>query len=266
LNQFQQRVYLTRYKAKEAIKARLTSLGINIRRKRPELDELQFLSKLKIRTVLDIGANTGQFATQARQLLPEAVIHCFDPVREAYNSLSRLAAKDPRMFAYNVALGEEEKDVVMEVNEYTPSSSILHMAPAHLRAFPFTAHTKPERVRMIRLDTWASEAQIEPPLLVKLDVQGYEDRVLRGGTNTVRKAAVILTEVSFCELYEGQVLYDELYSTIRALGFRSAGMIQNLRDSTSRILSCDAIFVSPDTFSINWKLNKPAPANQPAGV
>jgi FkbM family methyltransferase len=265
LSLFQQRAYRTRYKAKQAIKTALAALGIDIRRIRPELDELQFLSELKIKTVLDIGANAGQFATQARQLLPEATIHCFDPVRQAYNSLTRLAARDPRMFAYNVALGEEEKDMVMEVNDYSPSSSILHMAPAHVQAFPFTAYPKQEWVKMIRLDTWASHAQIEPPLLVKLDVQGYEDRVIRGGINTVRKATVILTEVSFCELYEGQVLYDELYSTIHALGFRSAGMIRNLRDSTSRVLSCDAIFVQPDTWCVNLKLNKPAPAHQPTG-
>ena len=67
------------------------------------------------------------------------------------------------MFAYNVALGEEEKDMVMEVNDYTPSSSILHMAPAYVRAFPFTAHAKQERVKMTRLDTCCINWKLNKP-------------------------------------------------------------------------------------------------------
>lgn len=236
---------LLQLKIKKSVRKALGLLGLDIHRKRPEWHELEFLRHARIKTVLDIGANTGQFASEVRHVLPEATLHCFEPVPEAYASLRKLCDKDPRLFAYNLALGEEEKDVLMEVNDFTPSSSVLHMTSTHVRTFPYTGRTCQQKVRMACLDSWASQTPLEPPLLIKLDVQGYEDMVLRGGMNTIKRAAVILTEVSFCELYEGQVLFDELYSTIHGLGFRFMGMIRNLCDPSFRILSCDAIFIAP---------------------
>jgi len=237
---------LRAFKFKDTVQKAFGLLGLEVRRKRSEWHDLEFLRLARIKTVLDIGANSGQFATEARQMLPDAIIHCFEPVRREYSKLIKLGAKDPRLFAYNIALGEEEKGILMEVNDFTPSSSMLHMTSAHVRAFPYTARACQEKVRVVPLDSWASKASLEPPLLIKLDVQGYEDRVIRGGIKTVKRAAVILTEVSFCELYEGQALFTDLYSTLCGLGFRCAGMIRNLCDASSRILSCDAIFVGSE--------------------
>ncbi len=67
------------------------------------------LRNLDVRTVVDVGANTGQFARQALEWFPRAQIVSFEPVSEAFEELGRLAEESRgRVRAEQVALGEQE--------------------------------------------------------------------------------------------------------------------------------------------------------------
>jgi FkbM family methyltransferase len=216
---------------------------LDVRRKLPESFDLQFLTSFRPRTVLDIGANCGQFAAEIRHILPDATIHCFEPVQAPFMELKRLASRDPRLFAHNLAFAEEEQDTFINVSDSTPSSSLLPMTHTHIEAFPHTARTKTQPVHVVTLDSWASTLSLEEPLFIKLDVEGYEDRVIRGGTITFGRTGAVLMEVSFVELYKGQHLFDDIHSLMRSLRFACAGLIRNAYDESFRILYADAIFV-----------------------
>jgi hypothetical protein len=100
---------------------------------------------------------------------------------------------------------------------------------------------------MERLDTVARTLDLRDPLLIKMDVQGYEDRVLRGGEQTVKRAQVLLVETSFARLYEEQALFEDVHDILRAWGFRYAGSLdQLLNPRTGQALQQDSIFVKPD--------------------
>lgn len=228
---------------RQSLKTIFRLIGFDVHRKLPESYELHFLTSLGVRTVLDIGANCGQFATEIRRILPAATIHCFEPVNTPFMELQRLASSDPRLFAHNLALGEAEQDTFIQVSEYTPSSSLLPMTRTHIDAYPHTARTNMQEVHVEGLDSWASAFSLEEPLLIKVDVQGYEDRVIRGGYRTFSRASVVLMEVSFIELYGGQFLFDDIYPLMRNLGFALAGLVRNAYDKSYRILYADAIFV-----------------------
>ncbi len=80
---------------------------------------------------------------------------------------------------------------------------------------------------------------------MKIDVQGYEDRVLRGGEQTVKRAQVLLVETSFQQLYEGQALFEDILALLRGWGFRYAGALdQLLNPRTGEALQQDSIFVN----------------------
>jgi protein O-GlcNAc transferase len=53
----------------------------------------------------------------------------------------------------------------------------------------------------------------------KMDIQGAELDAIRGGTETLRKAMVVETEVKFIEQYVGQPLFAEVDQELRRLGF-----------------------------------------------
>jgi len=95
------------------------------------------------------------------------------------------------------------------------------MGELHKEIFPFTQRMIKEKIIVKRLDDVIREFNltIGDNMMIKIDVQGYEDKVILGGKDTFSKARVIITEISFVELYQGQVLFDSMYSLFRDLGF-----------------------------------------------
>jgi len=77
---------------------------------------------------------------------------------------------------------------------------------------------------------------------VKIDVQGFEDRVIRGGTEAIRHAQWLLLELSVVPLYDHAPSFDELYRLVSSVGFSFAGFTDQLEGRTGEPLQVDAIF------------------------
>ena len=208
-------------------------------------DGRDWLKGQQIRTVLDIGANVGQFAAEIRRLLPETFIYSFEPLRDAHAALVSRMGSDRNFKAFNFALGDNESQAVINRSTYSPSSSLLPMADLHKAAWPKTAESETEEIEVRRLDSL--DLSLEPNLLVKIDVQGFEDKVIAGGRETISGAACIITEVSFEMLYDGQPLFDDIYRMLLEMGFEYRGNWDQLPDPhDDKPLQADAIFVKPD--------------------
>lgn len=205
-----------------------------------------WLHALNITTVLDIGANIGRFATTINAVLPKAKIYSFEPLPDCFEQLQLRMANVKNFTGFNIALGEESGDLPFERNAFSPSSSFLKMNDLHKSAFPRTCHEKTVNIKVERLDSFAERIVIAEPLLVKIDVQGYEDRVLRGGEQTIRRAKLIVTETSFERLYTEQPLFDEIYHILSEWGFVYAGALGQLQHPQSgKVIQQDSIFAKP---------------------
>jgi FkbM family methyltransferase len=204
----------------------------------------RWLQQRNIATVLDIGANTGQFAFLMRQVLPHAMIYSFEPLRSCFDELSAKTTGLGTFRCYPFALGSEDGEVIMHHNDFSPSSSILPMARSHREAFPHTAHATTERVTVRALDNLAPQLDLRPPILAKVDVQGYELNVLRGAERTLTLVDVLIVETSFVELYEGQPLFREVYQWLVDHRFLYAGDLEQVRSrSDGTVLQADSIFL-----------------------
>jgi FkbM family methyltransferase len=203
----------------------------------------RWLRDLRFKTVFDVGANTGQFVGEARKIAPDAFIYSFEPLRACFEALRDGRRDDPRFRAFHVALGDEPGEVTMHRNDYSQSSSLLPMAELHKTAFPETRHSTPEKVEVRRLDDVAAELTLARPLLLKIDVQGFEAKVIAGATETLRSADVIIVETGVEALYEGQALFDDVYRMLYERGFRYRGNHnQLLSPDDGRVLQADAFF------------------------
>jgi len=237
----------------------LNKLGIEVRlirnlkaahlaaKRDQEVNAWRVLEHHDFAIVLDIGANEGQFATMARRLWPKAVVHAFEPLPDVYATLVENFRNDPLLVPHNVALAAESGTQVMHCSAFSPSSSLLPMADLHRKEWPQSAVHRDVEVRLLRLDDWARENDAEDrlcgPMLVKIDVQGFELSVLAGGEATLRAADFAVLEVSFYELYEGQPLFAQIHARMTELGFMYRGNIEQFasKDGT-RVLFADAIF------------------------
>lgn len=206
------------------------------------------LRNVGVRTVLDVGANAGQFARKALEWFPGAEIISFEPLSEAFKELSRLAEKSRgRLRAEQVGLGEQEGTLRMKIHlDHPPSSSFLDVTQRGLELYPFQRRQVERQVRVARLDNYLREKEIElrPEVLVKLDVQGYEDRVIRGGQATLARAAACIVEISLEPLYAGQPTFREIVELLEGLGFRYAGNLEQTSGPTGQVVFVDAVFLS----------------------
>jgi FkbM family methyltransferase len=204
----------------------------------------QWLQRHSFKTIVDIGANEGQFAQVARMAFPEAALHCFEPLPDCFAKLQRLFRDADRVTLHNLALADQGGTGSINRNPYSPSSSLLEMAPSHVEAFPFTRGGDALPVPVSTLDAALNGAGIEEPVLLKIDVQGGEDRVIAGGRSILGRTRVAIVETSFEPLYRGQALFDDIHDTMRVLGFVYHGNLQQLTSpDDGRILQGDSIFV-----------------------
>ncbi|HEX4707476.1 MAG TPA: FkbM family methyltransferase [Candidatus Udaeobacter sp.] len=250
--------------AKRLLKAPFRALGMDVVRWRPPKpqpvipsEELEMIAAFSpqykaedhwfatsgIKTVLDVGAHMGEFAQRIRTMLPNAELVCFEPLEEPFTKLTERFRGQPNFRAVRYALGDKEGQCEIHHNEYAPSSSLLPMAKLHKQSFTFAVKEKTEMIEVRRLSDVVRELNLRDPLLLKVDVQGFEDKVIAGGEDVVAGAKIIIIEVSFQPLYEGGPLFDDIYRILKERGFTYHGNFdQLLSPKDGRVLQADAIF------------------------
>src|SRR3989344_5274365 len=101
----------------------IQNFGFDFHRYIPKIDYWIFLKSLNINTILDIGANIGQFAIEARTKSPDSQIYSFEPLKECFKKLEKKFEKDKKFKAFNYALGNNTIITEMHKSAYSPSSS-----------------------------------------------------------------------------------------------------------------------------------------------
>ena len=197
-----------------------------------------------IGTIFDVGANTGQFARAIHEVLPEAYIHSFEPLRECFEEL-KIAMRDVYKFqAFNTALADRNGEEMFYRSAWSPSSSLLPMNQLHKDNFPFTAGQSKGTVTVRRLDDYIDESTVDGEILVKLDVQGCEDRVIMGGKCLLGRTKVVIVETSTAALYDGQPLFHDIFALLDQLGFRYNGALsQAFSAIDGSVLYADSVFI-----------------------
>lgn len=195
------------------------------------------------RTVLDVGANTGQFAVAAAKLMHAAEVHCFEPHPGCQQTLKKLSAVLPALVLHPCGLGEQEGVLDFHLNSHSHSSSFLSLGEQHRLSFPQAREISVTPVRVSTLDRECSGLQFAPPVLLKIDVQGFESVVIRGAAATLSRVDYVVVETSFRNLYDGEMLFPEFMTLMKSYGFDFARPVGVLADPrTGEILQIDALF------------------------
>lgn len=201
-----------------------------------------WLRAQNIATILDIGAHVGGFAFTVRPLFPQAHIYAFEPLPASFAQLQQRHI--PHCTALNVALSDQSGKLVFQRYAYAQSSSFLKPSKFFTVEHPAACQTDQVEVRAERLDNIAHKYHLPEPLLVKIDVQGYEDHVLRGGEQTIRQARVLIIETSFQAQYDSQPMFDDIYRLLTNWGFFYAGSVDQLMSSSNgSIVQQDSLFL-----------------------
>ena len=195
-----------------------------------------------VRTLVDIGANRGQFALAARHCFPAAKIYSFEPLAGPAGIFRRVFSVDARVILYESAIGPKAGQAEIHISARDDSSSLLPITEWQSALFPGTAEVACQAIQMTPLDAVLASKDIEEPALLKLDVQGFELQALQGCESLLEHFDWIYAECSFVELYKGQALADEVIAWLRERGFMLSGIYNMSNDSKGRAIQADFLF------------------------
>jgi FkbM family methyltransferase len=198
------------------------------------IENERFLKSHSYRTILDVGANKGQFSLVALASNPAARIIAFEPIGHAAKRFRRLHSRTPNVSLLEIGLGDENGDRIFHISKRDDSSSFLPIASALRDLNPGTEEAYTTTFPVRRLDDVLREQDLVRPCLLKLDVQGFELEVLKGAIETLKRVDSIYSEVSFVELYEGQPLASDIILWLDSHGFKLDGVYYTSFDRTGR--------------------------------
>jgi FkbM family methyltransferase len=206
---------------------------------------VDWIKQLGIRTVLDIGSNMGAFISTVTVILPDAHVHAFEPQPEITAALKRRFAIARNVTIHELGLGDTDSTLTFYKTAEHVSSSFLPPNTVFDSLTQAPGQVQTMQVPVVRLDSVAQELDIQLPMLIKIDVQGFEDRVIRGGAATFQAASVVIMELSPVPQYAGALSYRQTIDLMDDLGFDYAGSIERVVTSVhGRIISEDGLFVN----------------------
>lgn len=204
-----------------------------------------FIDSRRIANVIDVGANSGQFALWLRkQLGYQGRIISLEPLPGPFAELQARAAEDTQWSALNLALGDTDGIMPINIAGNVVSSSILPMLERHVRSAPSSAYVGSIDVPVRRLASLPELcAAARDRCLLKIDAQGYEQQILDGTGSLVEGLSLLYLEASLVPLYEGGVLIEELIAHLRRRGFAPVDIARGYRDGTTgQQLQADILF------------------------
>lgn len=233
---------------KRILRRLLNRAGVDVVRHQPVPHHLQrrahLLRRFAPSLVLDVGANAGIYGRELRQVGYGGRIVSFEPLSAAYAALAAEAARDGRWEAVNLALGAAAGTAELNVAANSWSSSLRPMLPAHVDAAPDSRYVGRETVRVETLDAvFGRWAGADDRVWLKIDTQGHERDVLAGAAECLAHIQTVELEMSPVGLYEGEMLFTEMFDWLTARGFVCVHLQPGLYDpADERLLSLDGCF------------------------
>ncbi len=230
------------YETKALIRNLLAHAGLH-RYRQPDVLGT-FLRRSQISVVLDVGANAGQFGRSLRAMGYRGRLVSFEPLSPAFHKLRANTATITQWQAVQLALGDTDETRSIHVSGNSYSSSFRDMLPRHLSAAPKSAYVGEESVTVRRLDGIVDDyCTVQDRIFLKIDVQGFEDAVLRGAQQTVSRCVGLQLELSVTPLYQGGLMLPDMLGQMTGLGF----ILMDLKPAcvdpkTGELLQLDGLF------------------------
>ena len=230
-----------------------------INRDRSNLDRLYkiFLNEIQSPIIIDVGANIGQSINRFKKLNKKAIIHSFEPIKKDFQALQDKFKDDKNVFLNNIALGEKEYEKKLFSNNLSGSSSFSKLIPKTewIKQRSSTHNINPEEAfdkevdcKVMRLDDYCKNKQIQKIDVLKIDTQGYEDKVLVGAKKLIenKKINYVELEIIFNNIYEKKLNFFEIEKHLVPFGYELFAIQNpgNLYDDY--IFQVDVIYYNPD--------------------
>jgi len=212
--------------------------SIDLRRRKKLLDHHG------ITKILDVGANSGQYGLETIKIGFKGIIISFEPIKSVFEKLRINSNKYHFWEAHNFGLGDKCEEALINVSENTFSSSLLEIMPNHIKNAPESKIINKEQISVKTIDDIFDKiVDDKETVLLKIDVQGYEKKVLEGARESLKKIKGIQIEMSIEELYRDEMLYIDMINFLKSLGFNLSSLENGFYcEERGKLLQVDGLF------------------------
>ncbi len=174
-------------------------------------------------TVVDVGANVGEWTAGVLDVTRPRQVRVFEPSPGVYPIVSGRFAARPEVTVVQVAVGDHDGTTPFYVTEHSHNASVLRPREDAQDLLDHGGDVRGQiEVQMVTLDSALADlAAID---ILKIDVQGFERSVLVGASATLRRTAWVLLEANFVSLYDDDLLLPELHALMLEAGFTLANL------------------------------------------
>lgn len=188
------------------------------------------------KSVLDIGANVGQFYSEIKPIFPNAYYYLVDGSKSCEVVLETLNVD------YSICLlsdSEKEVDFYIRKNEPRCTGNSIYREN--------TSFYDDDQIIIEKRQTKTLSNLLNNQVfdLIKIDVQGSEIDIINGGLDIIKEAKGILMEVSLMEYNQNSPTKDFVYKYMDNLGFKPVELIGNINHPlTYELIQQDILFLN----------------------
>lgn len=204
-------------------------------------DSIKSLINNKNPIIFDVGAHEGETIKRFLRIFKKPMFHCFEPQEKPFKILTKI--KYNNAFYNNFGLGEkiEKKKINILNNDSSSSLYKLNKKTQHLGNLK---HLGSSLVSIQTLDKYIEKNKIKKIDLLKIDVQGYEDKVLSGGINSLDKIFLIELEIIFVDYYENKKSFYEVEKILYNNNFELFSLSTPKFSKNYQIKWLDALYIN----------------------
>jgi FkbM family methyltransferase len=245
---------LIRKTAKRSVQEALHLVGLDVKRHipRPVHAVATLLELYQVDAIFDIGANAGMSGEYFRNMGYAGKIVSFEPVDAYYRQLEQKASQDPLWLCEKIGLGDQNGEQTINVSGGCGgASSFLPTVGLIEEEEPDLAVVGQETVRVETLQTVMSRHYPKGDrLFLKIDAQGYEQKILQSAGKDLDRVIGMRIEVSMVRSYQDEPLISDMFPFLYGLGFKLCGIEEawSNRD-TQEVFQLDAAMFRTDRIS-----------------
>lgn len=211
-----------------------------------ELDILErFLADFEIDCIFDVGANRGQYIERVRRCGYRGPVVSFEPIPTLANRLRIMSERDPNLHIEQIALDDRVRSLTFNVMVENQCSSIFEPDHSETKLL-ISGNSIKESIDLVTarletfFDSYKEKLGFSRPFL-KMDTQGNDIAVAKGGGQRLAEFAGLQSELSFVSIYRNQLGYREALDFYTAQGFEVTALVPNNAGFFPRLLELDCI-------------------------